>query len=101
MEVDEWPAAVIEQARTLLARTNLRTDPETQALEDTACLVFLETQFDDMAARTEHDRMTSIVTKTLKKMSPLAVTLAASIDLGSTAGAVLADAIALVGPRKL
>lgn len=89
-----WPTESIARAGTLLARTKLRTDAETQTLEDAACLVFLETQFDDMASRTERDHLTSIVAKTLKKMSPEAVTLAASIQLSPTAEAVLTDAVA-------
>ena len=84
--------ASVERAQVLLGRTQLRNDPETQALEDAACLVFLETQFDDMSTRTEHDHLVSIVTKTLKKMSPHAISLAASIDLSATAQSILNEA---------
>jgi len=94
MEAAGWSESSVERIRTLLGRTKLRTDPETQTLEDAACLVFLETQFDSMAARTEHDHLVSIVAKTLKKMSPEAVTLASSISLSPTAQTVLADAVA-------
>jgi len=94
MQADGWSAASIERTRELLARTKLRTDPDTQALEDAACLVFLETQFDDMASRTEHDHLVSIVAKTLKKMSPAATTLAGSIPLTNSAQAVLGQAVA-------
>ena len=93
----DWPDESIDRARLLLGRTRLKTDRDTQHLEDAACLVFLETQFDDMAERTEHDHLVSIVTKTLKKMSPEAVTLAGSIGLSTTSQAVLADAVALLG----
>jgi len=92
MHSHQWQADAIERARTLLGRTKLRSDPETQALEDAACLVFLETQFDDMTARTEHEHMVNIVVKTLKKMSPDAVSLAGSISLSPTSQAVLAEA---------
>lgn len=97
MESDNWSDESIERARVLLGRTKLRSDPDTQTLEDAACLVFLETQFDEMSARTEHDHMVSIVAKTLKKMSGDAVTLASSIGLSTTSQAVLADAVALLG----
>lgn len=88
----ELPAASIDRARTLLNRTKLRSDPETQALEDVACLVFLETQFEPMVARLDHDHLVGVVAKTLKKMSADAVTLAGSIELGAGAVAVLAAA---------
>lgn len=94
MQTDGWSDAEIEHARTLLGRTQLRSDADTQALEDAACLVFLETQFDDMVDRTEHDPMVSIVAKTLKKMSPEAISLAGSIDLSSTSQSVLNEAVA-------
>lgn len=97
MRADGWSAESIERVRVLLGRTQLRSDPDTQTLEDAACLVFLETQFDGMTERTEHDHMVSIVAKTLKKMSGDAVTLAASIGLSTTSQAVLADAVALLG----
>ena len=92
MEADAWPAESIDTVRLLLGRTKLRTDAATQTLEDAACLVFLETQFDEMAERTEHDHLVAIVSKTLKKMSPHAITLAGSIGLTTRAQAVLAEA---------
>ncbi len=97
MTADGWPTESIERAQVLLSRTTLRTDPETQALEDAACLVFLETQFGAMTERTQHDHLVVIVAKTLKKMSNEAVTLASSIGLSPTSQAVLADAVALLG----
>lgn len=87
-----WDASSIERARTLLLRTKLRSDADTQMLEDTACLVFLETQFEAMVASTDHDHLVSIVTKTLRKMSPAAIDLAASVALGDGAAAVLSEA---------
>ena len=92
MGANGWSDASIERAQVLLSRTQLRKDPETQLLEDAACLVFLETQFDEMAERTEPGHLVSIVTKTLKKMSPGAISLAASIDLSATAQSILNEA---------
>lgn len=45
------------------------TDPDVQALEDALCLVFIETEYTDLAARTEPEKMADIVAKTLAKMS--------------------------------
>lgn len=88
-----WSDDTIDRTGVILGRTKLRTDPDTQALEDAACLVFLETQFDDMLDQTDHDHLVTIVVKTLKKMSPQAVTLAASIGLTPRTQAVLGDAV--------
>jgi hypothetical protein len=101
MQEDEWPESSIELARLLLGRTKLRTDLDTQTLEDAACLVFLETQFEAMTERTEHKHLVSIVAKTLNKMSPGAVILAGSIGLSTTSRALLADAFASAGDEVL
>lgn len=47
----------------------LRSDAETQALEDCACLVFLRYEFAEFASRTEEPKMIDILQKTWGKMS--------------------------------
>ena len=78
-----YDEATIARVGAILRKRNLARDPDVQALEDALCLVFLETQFSDLAARTEADQMVEITRKTLKKMSPagqaLAVELAAAL----------------------
>jgi len=44
-------------------------DPDVQTLEDALCLVFLQTQFADLAARLDDDKMVDILRKSLAKMS--------------------------------
>ncbi|MEM7091972.1 MAG: DUF4202 domain-containing protein [Actinomycetota bacterium] len=94
LEHHGWPPESIDRVGDLLRRTRLRSDAETQALEDVACLVFLETQFSDMVARTEHEHMVSIVTKTLRKMSVEAIALAGTLPLDEGGQRVIADAVA-------
>jgi len=62
-------------------KRGLGKDPEVQTLEDALCLVFLETQFHDLAARLEPDTLDGVVDKTLKKMSPAAIARVADLDL--------------------
>lgn len=90
-----WPPDSIDRVRELLGRTKLRSDDETQTLEDAACLVFLETQFADMVERTDHDHMVSIVAKTLRKMSTAAIQEAGTLPLDARGRAVIADAASL------
>jgi len=92
-----WDGTAIERVRQLLTRTRLRTDPEVQALEDAACLVFVETQFETTAERLDHEHMVSVVAKTLKKMSDPAIALAAQQPLSQASQLVLADAIVTLG----
>jgi hypothetical protein len=62
----------IARAVQLMHKRNLRTDDDAQTYEDVLCLVFLESQFNDFAARTDADKLAEIVTKTLAKMSDAA-----------------------------
>lgn len=86
--------ASVARIAELTLRKGLGSDPETQALEDAACLAFLGTQFDSMVAKLGHDHMVEVVAKTLKKMSPAAITLAGRVSLSADATAVLQEAVA-------
>ena len=52
------------------------SDPETRAMEDALCLVFITTQFRSLADRLDDERMVEVVRKVLHKMSPEGVTAA-------------------------
>lgn len=65
-----YEPAEIERVGDLLTKKGLRTDPETQLLEDAACLVFLENQLADFAVRHPDDKVIDILRKTWRKMSP-------------------------------
>jgi len=90
----------IEQVGELLLRKGLGTDPDTQLVEDAACLVFVETQFEEMVERLEHDHMVDVVARTLNKMSPAAIALAAELPMSDAAAAVLTEAVARTGPTS-
>jgi hypothetical protein len=62
------PATAV-RVQEIVRKRNLANDPEVQALEDALCLVFLETQFDELAARLDAEKMDDVVEKTLAKMS--------------------------------
>jgi Domain of unknown function (DUF4202) len=67
-----YPEEVITRVRDLNLKTNLGTDPECQILEDALCLVTLQYQLADLVAKTDRDKMISILRKTWKKMSDAA-----------------------------
>jgi hypothetical protein len=62
-------AEAIDRVAFLLHKKQLHDDPDTQALEDAACLVFLEFHAATFAAKTEHEKMVNILRKTWRKMS--------------------------------
>lgn len=59
----------VARVSDLMHKRNVRTDDEAQTYEDVLCLVFLESQFTDFAARTDPEKLDNIVEKTLAKMS--------------------------------
>ncbi len=61
---------LIERVSVLIHKRGLGRDPEVQVLEDGLCLVFIETQFDDIAGRLPDAKMSEIIRKTWHKMSP-------------------------------
>ncbi len=68
------------------------SDPEAQALEDAACLVFIEEQAADFAPK-YLDKMIGIIQKTWKKMSPAARELALGLDLPDAVLALVKEAL--------
>lgn len=89
-------AADADAAATWVSKTALKTNPGTQALEDAACLVFLENEIGDFAAlHTDYPRekFVDIIRKTWKKMSPRGQELAKTIPLSPAIGALVTEAI--------
>ena len=83
----------VQRVQALVRKVGLGRDPETQLVEDAICLTFLETQFEELAARLDHDRLVTAVKKTVEKMSERAVALVARARLSPAARAALDDAL--------
>lgn len=67
-----YDAATIARVQSLIRKENLKTDAEAQALEDVACLVFIEFYLPDFARQHSADKLAGIVVRTWGKMSPAA-----------------------------
>ena len=83
-------------AATWVSKTALKTNPGTQALEDAACLVFLENEIQAFAAQHAdypREKFVDIIRKTWKKISPRGQTLAKTISLPPGIDALVAEAI--------
>ncbi|MFC4259890.1 DUF4202 domain-containing protein [Marinobacter lacisalsi] len=67
-----YPDEECQKVATILTKRELRDDPDTQLLEDVACMVFLERYFADFYERTDYDKdkWLRIVRRTWGKMSP-------------------------------
>lgn len=81
------------RAAAIIGKKGLGRDPDVQALEDCACLVFLENYFADFARKIEHDHMVRIVQKTWRKMSPRAHELALKLPMSDASAALVKEAL--------
>ena len=84
----------IATVQALVRRDSLVADPGAQAVEDVACLVFLETQLADVAGKLSHDHLVNVLRKSLAKMTPAAQQAAGRIPLTDAQRAILAEAAA-------
>jgi hypothetical protein len=78
------PEVEAAEAAAWIAKSGLKTNPGTQALEDAACLVFLENEIGAFAAQHSEyprEKFVDILRKTWRKMSPAARNFALGLDL--------------------
>ena len=85
-----YDASEIERVQHLIRREQV---DGTQAVEDAACLVFIETQLASFAARTEHDLTISVIRETARKMSADGLGLVDARPLGEAERELLGEAL--------
>ncbi|KAL1962825.1 hypothetical protein VTN77DRAFT_9100 [Rasamsonia byssochlamydoides] len=78
----------------LVRKENLKKDRETQTLEDVACLVFLDDQFEEFEKAHDEEKIIGILKKTWGKMSDKGHELALKIDMSDRAKALVSKALA-------
>jgi hypothetical protein len=92
-----------EDAATWVSKTGLQTNPNTQLLEDAACLVFLENEISDFAAQHSgysREKFVTIVGKTWRKMSQAAREAAAGIKLPPAIAEIAKEALKTAEDRS-
>jgi hypothetical protein len=77
----------------LIRKKQLKTDEDTQALEDVICLVFLEFYFDDFASKHEDDKIIDILQKTWSKMSEKGKNAALKLNLSPQSTKLIQEAL--------
>jgi len=71
-----YPEEISTRVQALVSKSAFPTNPESRVLEDALCLVFLERQFSELAAKSTDERVVNALQKAWKKMTPLAHELA-------------------------
>lgn len=87
----------IDRVKFLLQKRHLKRDPETQALEDVICLVFLKYYFEDFVAKYDHyeeAKVIDIVQKTWAKMSEKGQNAALKLDFSENISNILKKSLA-------
>ena len=91
------PAGEAADAATWVSKSGLKSNPGTQALEDAAVLVFLESEIQAFAAQHAdypREKFVDILRKTWRKMSPRAQELALAMNLPPAISGLVRDALA-------
>ncbi|HEV8543501.1 MAG TPA: DUF4202 domain-containing protein [Verrucomicrobiae bacterium] len=83
----------IAKVRALNLKQNFPRDPDSQTLEDALCLVFVEHQLAELAARLEHQTIINALQKSWAKMSEKGRHAALSLPLGPVEKQLLAEAL--------
>ncbi|HEX4055098.1 MAG TPA: DUF4202 domain-containing protein [Tepidisphaeraceae bacterium] len=84
----------VARVRSLLRKEKLKADPQTQALEDVACLVFLENYFAEFALKHDEQKVIEILRRTWKKMSERGRAAALELPLQTEARRLIEKALA-------
>jgi len=90
------PAGEAAEVATWVAKSGLKTNAGTQALEDAACLVFLENEISAFAAQHAgypRGKFVDILRKTWRKMSAPAQRSALALDLPPAIAALVQEAV--------
>lgn len=89
------PEAFIARVAALVMKKDRTRDPEAQLLEDCACLVFLELDYEAFVEQHADDgKVVDIVKKTWAKMSPRAREEATKLTLNGRAARLVGEALA-------
>ena len=83
----------IGRVQSLVRKERFKIDPEAQALEDIACLVFLDHYFAAFAEKHAEDKLIDIVRKTWTKMSEKGQAAAMGIALPDRLKAIVEKAL--------
>lgn len=94
MQQAGYEDSIIEDVERLLTKQDLKRNPDTQTLEDVACLVFIQYYLEDFAPSQEREKLLGIIRKTWKKMSEAGRQAALSLELDPAMAALVQEALA-------
>jgi hypothetical protein len=89
-----YGAELVQKTKAMIEKQGLREgDAETQVLEDCACLVFLDDQFEAFEKTLDEDKIIKILQKTWVKMSPEGHKMALDLHMSQRCQELVAKAL--------
>ncbi|MBI3879944.1 MAG: DUF4202 domain-containing protein [Verrucomicrobia bacterium] len=85
---------VVSRVQALNLKKDFPADPESRVLEDALCLVFLQFQFAELAAKTDDEKMINALRKSWHKMTEPARAEALKLSYGERELALIRHALA-------
>jgi hypothetical protein len=89
-----YPPELVSRVQALNLKQNFPNDPEGRVLEDALCLVFLERQLAELAAKSDDEKMINALQKSWKKMTPVAHAAALRLNYGPREKSLIERALA-------
>ncbi|KAF1350549.1 hypothetical protein EJ07DRAFT_159479 [Lizonia empirigonia] len=93
-EESGYPSEFSQRVGALMRKEDLKQDEETQVLEDVACLVFLDDQFEAFEKEHDEDKIIKILQKTWGKMTEKGHELALQIPMSGRPQELITKALA-------
>jgi hypothetical protein len=84
----------VARVQSIVTKRGLGRDHAVQVHEDALCLVFLETQLDELASKMGDDKTVDILQKTAEKMSPAGIDAIRTLRFSPLAAELLERALA-------
>lgn len=88
-----YTAQEAEAVASLIRKEDMKSNDESQILEDVACLVFLDDQFEKFEKEHDEDKIIGILQKTWAKMSEGGQKLALEMELSDRAKGLVGKAL--------
>ncbi len=76
-----YDEATVVRVQAIVRKQGLGSDPEVQVFEDSLCLVFIETQFRELAERLGDEKLIDVTRKTIAKMSDAGIARVRELSL--------------------
>lgn len=92
-----YDSELIAAVRRLNLKQNLRSNPDSQTIEDALCLSFLQYELDDFIAKYPAEKVVEVIQKTWRKLSEQARERALTLPLAADALSIIQRALATSG----